>query len=107
MDSVETFCEEICIMKNGQLVLSGALSDIKKSYQYKYMTLQTEGDIEPILKKKNFNFEKVNRTFMIKVNDGEDAFSRLKILKLNNISEMFLLKNLLYIKSLLKRRVHK
>ncbi|WP_267418532.1 ABC transporter ATP-binding protein [Bacillus sp. GC_Bacil_1] len=52
MDSVETFCEEICIMKNGQLVLSGALSDIKKSYQYKYMTLQTEGDIEPILKKK-------------------------------------------------------
>ncbi|MFB5090411.1 ATP-binding cassette domain-containing protein [Bacillus cereus] len=81
MDSVETFCEEICIMKNGQLVLSGALSDIKKSYQYKYMTLQTEGDIEPILKKKNFNFEKVNRTFMIKVNDGEDAFSLLEDIK--------------------------
>ncbi|MCI4058323.1 ATP-binding cassette domain-containing protein [Bacillus cereus] len=81
MDSVETFCEEICIMKNGQIVLSGALSDIKKSYQYKYMTLQTEGDIEPILKKKNFNFEKVNRTFMIKVNDGEDAFSLLEDIK--------------------------
>ena len=81
MDSVETFCEEICIMKNGQLVLSGALSDIKKSYQYKYMTLQTEGDIEPILKKKNFNFEKVNRAFMIKVNDGEDAFSLLEDIK--------------------------
>ncbi|MBG9716104.1 ABC transporter ATP-binding protein [Bacillus cereus] len=81
MDSVETFCEEICIMKNGQLVLSGALSDIKKSYQYKYMTLQTEGDIEPILKEKNFNFEKVNRTFMIKVNDGEDAFSLLEDIK--------------------------
>ncbi|MGX5630954.1 ABC transporter ATP-binding protein [Bacillus thuringiensis] len=81
MDSVETFCEEICIMKNGQLVLSGALSDIKKSYQYKYMTLQTEGDIEPILKRKNFNFEKVNRTFMIKVNDGEDAFSLLEDIK--------------------------
>ena len=29
-------------------------------------------------------------------------FRRLKTLKLNNISEMFLLKNLLYIKSLLK-----
>ncbi|MFZ7931982.1 DUF4162 domain-containing protein [Bacillus thuringiensis] len=45
------------------------------------MTLQTEGDIEPILKKKNFNFEKVNRTFMIKVNDGEDAFSLLEDIK--------------------------
>ena len=95
-------------MKNGQLVLSGALSDIKKSYQYKYMALQTEGDIEPILKEKNFNFEKVNRTFMIKVNDGEDAFSLLEDIKTKQyIRDKFLLKNLLYIKSLLKRRVHK
>ena len=52
MDSVETFCEEICIMKNGQIVLSGALSDIKKSYQYKYMTLQTEGILNQFLRRK-------------------------------------------------------
>ncbi|HFK1762325.1 ABC transporter ATP-binding protein [Bacillus wiedmannii] len=82
MDSVETFCEQICIMKNGQLVLSGALSDIKKSYQYKYMTLQTEGDIEPILKNRNLDFKKVNRTFTIKVKDGEDAFSLLEDIRM-------------------------
>ncbi|WP_338754917.1 ABC transporter ATP-binding protein [Bacillus sp. FJAT-52991] len=67
MDSVETFCEEICIMKNGIKVLSGSLSDIKKSYGYRYLDIQSDEDLDPILDKKDYIYERKNQGYSIKL----------------------------------------
>lgn len=71
MDSVETFCEQICMMKNGIKVLSGSLSEIKKSYGYRYLDIQSDENLEPILKQRGISFEKENRKFSIKLKNDQ------------------------------------
>ncbi|WP_100332408.1 ABC transporter ATP-binding protein [Bacillus xiapuensis] len=67
MDSVETFCEEICIMKNGIKVLSGSLSEIKKSYGYRYLDVQSDEDLEPVLAQKDYRYKRNNQGYSIKL----------------------------------------
>lgn len=45
MDHVEELCDNICIMKNGGIVLSGPLSDIKNNYGFKEVFINTPEDI--------------------------------------------------------------
>ncbi|APH06402.1 ABC transporter ATP-binding protein [Bacillus weihaiensis] len=71
MDSVETFCEQICMMKNGIKVLSGSLSEIKKSYGYRYLDIQSDENLETVLKERGISFEKQNKTFSIKLKNDQ------------------------------------
>ncbi|MGG3805398.1 ABC transporter ATP-binding protein [Metabacillus fastidiosus] len=78
MDSVETFCDQISMMKNGKLVLSGSLSDIKKSYGYRYLDIQAEEDIESVLKQKSISYEKTKQTYTIKLNRDQAPLQLLQ-----------------------------
>jgi ABC-2 type transport system ATP-binding protein len=90
MDSVETFCDQISIMKNGELVLSGSLSDIKKSYGYRYLDIQAEVDIDPILKEKRVLYEKNKQSYTIKLDRDQAPLTLLQEIEqsygLRNIS---------------------
>ena len=90
MDSVETFCDQISIMKNGKLVLSGSLSDIKKSYGYRYLDIQAEADIDPILKEKRVLYEKNKQSYTIKLDRDQAPLTLLQEIEqsygLRNIS---------------------
>ena len=90
MDSVETFCDQISIMKNGKLVLSGSLSDIKKSYGYRYLDIQAEVDIDPILKQKGVLYEKNKQSYTIKLGKDQAPLTLLQEIEqsygLRNIS---------------------
>mgnify|MGYP001221490750 CR=1 FL=1 len=81
MDSVETFCDQVCIMKNGEAILSGSLSDIKKSYGYRYVEVQTEQDIGPFLAEKNIQYEKVRQIYTMKIRKEQPAVKLLEELE--------------------------
>ncbi|MDQ0216378.1 ABC-2 type transport system ATP-binding protein [Oikeobacillus pervagus] len=78
MDSVETFCEEICIMKNGIKVLSGSLSEIKKSYGYRYLDVQSDTDLEPVLAQKDYIYKRNNRGYSIKLTKDQAPLKLLQ-----------------------------
>lgn len=45
MGHVEQFCEDICILKRGRMIVSGSLSDIKRSYGHCNLVLRSDEDI--------------------------------------------------------------
>lgn len=50
MGHVEQFCENICILKRGRMMVSGNLTDIKRSYGRRNVVLRSEHDLGPYLK---------------------------------------------------------
>ena len=44
MDQVEKLCDSICLINNGQAVLSGYLREIKKGYERNHVIVEFEGD---------------------------------------------------------------
>jgi len=44
MDQVEKLCDSICLINNGQAVLSGNLREIKKGYERNHVIVEFEGD---------------------------------------------------------------
>ncbi|MED4533754.1 ATP-binding cassette domain-containing protein [Metabacillus fastidiosus] len=90
MDSVETFCEQVCIMKNGKIVLSDSLSEIKQSYGYRYLNIQAEQDIQSVLNEKKLSYEEINQIYTIKLHKNEEPLKLLqeieKFYGLRNIS---------------------
>lgn len=45
MEQVEQLCDDICLIANGRLVLSGGLREIKKSFKRDKLVLEYEGDV--------------------------------------------------------------
>lgn len=50
MAQVEAFCEDICVLQRGEVVLQGKLTDIKRSYGRNRLALRVEGDAEGFLR---------------------------------------------------------
>ncbi|MEC2078516.1 ABC transporter ATP-binding protein [Metabacillus fastidiosus] len=90
MDSVETFCDQVCIMKNGRTVLSGSLAEVKQSYGYRYLNIQAENDIKSVLNKKKLSYEEINQIYTVKLHKHEDPLKLLQEIEqsygLRNIS---------------------
>lgn len=81
MDQVEAFCEHVCILKNGNVVAEGSLTDIKEEYGYRNLILE---DIEPIknlLNSINVQFETKQQGIYVKVESDERAFTILNQIK--------------------------
>jgi ABC-2 type transport system ATP-binding protein len=60
MDQVEKLCDSICLINNGEAVLSGNLREIKKGYERNHVIVEFEGDSaflnsEEIAEAKNFS----------------------------------------------------
>ncbi|MGN7456287.1 ABC transporter ATP-binding protein [Paenibacillus pasadenensis] len=49
MGQVERFCDQVCILKRGEMTVSGKLADIKRSYGRTSLLLRSEQDLTPHL----------------------------------------------------------
>ncbi|MFB9325014.1 ABC transporter ATP-binding protein [Paenibacillus aurantiacus] len=77
MGQVEQFCEQICILKRGRMMVSGSLLDIKRSYGRCNLVLRSEQDLNPYLAAAGMHgVEASAHEWQIKVR-GEDEANEL------------------------------
>lgn len=74
MEQIETFCENVCLMKDGKAVIQGKLSEIKQNYGYRNLTLHHHETMENRLREWDVPFEKKVNDLLIKVKDETEAF---------------------------------
>lgn len=78
MEQVEAFCQHVCILKKGKAVVKGQLSDIKKEYGFRNLTIEDTAENEKGLEAIHVSYEKQQGLLYIKVQDDAEA---LKILQ--------------------------
>jgi ABC-2 type transport system ATP-binding protein len=79
MSTVEEFCKEILIIKNGNTVLSGNLKDIKHSYGRNNLVLNCEGNITELAAELGItNISKNAAGYEFKISNEEQAYKLLE-----------------------------
>ncbi|HDR7566723.1 TPA: ATP-binding cassette domain-containing protein [Bacillus mycoides] len=78
MEQVEAFCQHVCILKKGEAVVEGQLSDIKKEYGFRNLTIEDTVENEKGLEAIHVSYEKQQGLLYVKVQDDAEA---LKILQ--------------------------
>ena len=73
MEQIETFCENICVMKNGEIIVSGKLQQIKDDYGYKNFYITSHMDIRKSLYHFSFIFEKKGNIYKTTVDNPGEA----------------------------------
>ena len=90
MESVESFCDKIYLMKSGKVVLSGTMEEIKDQYGLKYVKVESYQSLEDMLHQLKTPFTKVGREYQLQVttlNQGLRLVSQLESqAKISNIS---------------------
>lgn len=75
MEHVEELCESICILNKGKQVLSGKISDIKRSYKEKRMTITGEHDLAFLKNAPGvLEYTKKNDTITLKI--AEESYAK-------------------------------
>ncbi|MBL1214870.1 MAG: ATP-binding cassette domain-containing protein [Ignavibacteriae bacterium] len=87
MDFAEKMCDHIAIINNGEIILEGSLTDLKKKFAKSNVSLSYEGDIgflkdQPFIKK----VEDFGNTTGIRVKSPEQIQELLKLLVQHNIT---------------------
>ncbi|HDX9668933.1 TPA: ATP-binding cassette domain-containing protein [Bacillus cereus] len=77
MEQVEAFCQHVCILKKGEAVVKGQLSDIKKEYGFRNLTIEDTEENAKGLKDIHVSYEKQQGLLYVQVQDDAEA---LKIL---------------------------
>ncbi|EOP13718.1 MULTISPECIES: ABC transporter ATP-binding protein [unclassified Bacillus (in: firmicutes)] len=77
MEQVEAFCQHVCILKKGEAVVKGQLSDIKKEYGFRNLTIEDTEENVRGLKAIHVSYEKQQGLLYVQVQDDAEA---LKIL---------------------------
>ncbi|MCH4569462.1 ATP-binding cassette domain-containing protein [Bacillus sp. ES1-5] len=78
MEQVEAFCQHVCILKKGEAVVKGELSDIKKEYGFRNLTIEDTEENEKGLEAIHVSYEKQQGLLYVQVQDDAEA---LKILQ--------------------------
>ncbi|PFU45394.1 ABC transporter ATP-binding protein [Bacillus cereus] len=78
MEQVEAFCQHVCILKKGEAVVEGQLSDIKKEYGFRNLTIEDTKENEKGLEALHVPYEKQQGLLYMQVQDDAEA---LKILQ--------------------------
>ncbi|HDR4421369.1 TPA: ATP-binding cassette domain-containing protein [Bacillus cereus] len=78
MEQVEAFCQHVCILKKGEAVVKGQLSDIKKEYGFRNLTIEDTEENEKGLAAIHVSYEKQQGLLYVRVQDDAEA---LKILQ--------------------------
>jgi len=79
MTTVEEFCKDILILKNGDTVLSGNLKDIKHSYGRNNLIVNCEGNIVELAAEEGITSFKQNATgYEFKISNEEQAYRLLE-----------------------------
>lgn len=78
MEQVEAFCQHVCILKKGEAVVKGQLSDIKKEYGFRNLTIEDTEENVRGLEAIHVSYEKQQGLLYMQVQDDAEA---LKILQ--------------------------
>jgi ABC-2 type transport system ATP-binding protein len=79
MTTVEEFCKDILILKNGDTVLSGNLKDIKHSYGRNNLIVSCEGNIVELAAGEGVTSLNQNATgYEFKISNEEQAYKLLE-----------------------------
>lgn len=81
MEQVETFCQHVCILKKGEAVVKGQLSDIKKEYGFRNLTIEDTEENEKGLQAIHVSYEKKQGLLYVKVQDDAEALNILQQLQ--------------------------
>lgn len=78
MEQVESFCHKICILKDGNLILSDELTNVKKSYGYRYLEVETTSNLDEYFKKRHYNYSKANNRYKLRISKGIKAYQLIQ-----------------------------
>lgn len=86
MYSIESYCEDLMILKKGNTVLQGNLREIKAGYGRTRLSIHCEEDITSYIDQNNLHIlEKTAQGFEIKITDENQSYVLLQQLLENNI----------------------
>ncbi|MBB2482914.1 ATP-binding cassette domain-containing protein [Bacillus sp. APMAM] len=85
MEQIESFCEQICLMKEGEAIVKGRLDDIKQNYGYRNLSLSSNKIIETALNEWNIPFETKQADFVIRVRNDKEAIQLLNRFEVHSI----------------------
>ncbi|EJV83959.1 MULTISPECIES: ABC transporter ATP-binding protein [Bacillus] len=86
MEQVEAFCQHVCILKKGEAVVKGQLSDIKKEYGFRNLTIEDTVENEKGLEAIHVSYEKQQGLLYVKVQDDGEALKILQQLQEQGVS---------------------
>ncbi|MEW4153486.1 ATP-binding cassette domain-containing protein [Bacillus thuringiensis] len=86
MEQVEAFCQHVCILKKGEAVVKGQLSDIKKEYGFRNLTVEDTVENEKGLEAIHVSYEKQQGLLYVKVQDDAEALKILQQLQEQGVS---------------------
>ncbi|AOM13172.1 MULTISPECIES: ABC transporter ATP-binding protein [Bacillus cereus group] len=86
MEQVEAFCQHVCILKKGAAVVKGQLSDIKKEYGFRNLTIEDTVENEKGLEAIHVSYEKQQGLLYVKVQDDAEALKILQQLQEQGVS---------------------
>jgi len=86
MEQIESFCEQICLMKEGEAIVKGRLNDIKQNYGYRNLTLSSNKSIETALNEWKIPFEIKHADIVIRVRNDKEAIELLNRFEAQSIS---------------------
>lgn len=86
MEQVEAFCQHVCILKKGEAVVEGQLSDIKKEYGFRNLTIEDIAENEKGLEAIHVPYEKQQGLLYVKVQDDAEALKILQQLQEQGVS---------------------
>ncbi|OPA23591.1 ABC transporter ATP-binding protein [Bacillus cereus] len=86
MEQVEAFCQHVCILKKGEAVVKGQLSDIKKEYGFRNLTIEDTVESEKGLEAIHVSYEKQQGLLYVKVQDDAEALNILQQLQEQGVS---------------------
>ncbi len=87
MSSIEEFCSDLLILHKGKTVLKGNLKEIKNSYEAKEVILETNDNIDKLLKDNKYKvLSRNDDEYIVAINKKEDSTKLLNILTKNKIN---------------------
>ncbi|MDA2380396.1 ATP-binding cassette domain-containing protein [Bacillus cereus] len=86
MEQVEAFCQHVCILKKGEAVVKGQLSDIKKEYGFRNLTIEDTLENEKGLEAIHVSYEKQQGLLYVKVQGDAEALKILQQLQEQGVS---------------------
>ena len=79
MQSIEDYCEDLVILKNGKTILSGNLKQIKAGYGRTNLTVNCQEEIDILIKDQGINLVSKTATgYEFKIKSDEEAYTLLK-----------------------------
>jgi len=77
MNLVESFCDEVCLLKKGKAVVQGSLKAIKDQYEFKDLVLDVSEEVKNELVKGEIGFVENKHEIRIKIRSESEALSIL------------------------------